>query len=108
MSSHFVRYLANPFLIFFSLQFTVTEGTRFSVPNQHLFHHLDQLPILQDLFNDMRMELPVIFSIREAAFPAHSSPPFPDFQTADTNGSIDESRLPIISQPMIAYDQPRS
>ena len=53
----------------------MTEGTRSPLLNQYFFHHLDQFVIIENLLNDVRMRLSVIFSVRKATFSTHLSSP---------------------------------
>ena len=53
----------------------MTERTRPSLLNQNFFHHLDQFIVVENLLDDVRMGLSIIFSVRKATLPTHLSPP---------------------------------
>jgi len=54
----------------------MTERTRPSLLNQNFFHHLDQFVVIENLLDDVRMGLSIVFSVRKATFSTHlSSPP---------------------------------
>ncbi len=56
----------------------MAKGAGSPLLNEHLFHHLNQFVVVQDLLDDMRMGLAIIFAVREAALSAHlSTPSFP-------------------------------
>ncbi len=53
----------------------MAKGTGFAFFYEHLLHHLNQLIVLQDLFDDMGMRLPVKFPIGKTALSTHCRPP---------------------------------
>jgi hypothetical protein len=52
-------------------QFTVTKGTGFPFLNEQLFHHINQLTILQDLLHDKWMRSPVELAVGKTTFSTH-------------------------------------
>jgi len=53
----------------------MTKRTDPPLLNKHFFHHLNQFAIVQNLFDDMRMGLSVIFTVRKTTLPTHLSTP---------------------------------
>jgi hypothetical protein len=53
----------------------MTERTRPSLLNQNFFHHPDQFVVIENLLDDVRMGLSIVFSVRKATFPTHLSSP---------------------------------
>jgi hypothetical protein len=53
----------------------MTKGTGPPLLNKDFLHHLDQFAVVQNLLDDMRMGLSIIFTIRKTALSTHLSTP---------------------------------
>jgi hypothetical protein len=49
----------------------MTKGANPPLLNKHFFHHLNQLAIVQNLFDDMGMGLAIILAVRKTTLSTH-------------------------------------